>query len=178
MSRSFNDDYVRIGFVLKPKGIKGELKVQPLTDDVMRYRNLTEGYIEREGKFTPCKITVNRIDPDAVYLYISGVYTMDDAEALRSAYLCVSKENSVKLPKDTWFIKDLEGMDVFCADERLGTLTEVLQTGGVDVYVVQSEEGKRILFPALKRVMALVDVDEKRMVLIPEKLSEVAVYED
>ena len=46
--RSSNDDYVRIGLILKPKGIKGELKVQPLTDDPERYRGLTEGYLEHQ----------------------------------------------------------------------------------------------------------------------------------
>ena len=76
MSRSFNDDYVRIGLILKPKGIKGELKVQPLTDDPERYRGLTEGYLEHNGTMDPVKVSVNRIEPDAVYLYIGGVYTL------------------------------------------------------------------------------------------------------
>ncbi|PWL41574.1 MAG: 16S rRNA processing protein RimM [Bacillota bacterium] len=178
MSRSFNDDYVRIGLILKPKGIKGELKVQPLTDDPERYRGLTEGYLEHNGTMDPVKVSVNRIEPDAVYLYIGGVYTMSAAEELRNAYLCVSRENAVQLPEGTWFIRDLTGMAVYVEAERVGTLTEVLQTGGVDVYVVEKIEGGRMLFPALRRVIHRVDVEEKRMVLLREPLLEVAVHED
>ena len=69
-------------------------------------------------------------------------------------------------------------MAVYVEAERVGTLTEVLQTGGVDVYVVEKIEGGRMLFPALRRVIHRVDVEEKRMVLLREPLLEVAVHED
>jgi len=178
MSRSFNDNYLRIGCILRPHGIKGAIKVLPTTDDPMRFKGLKEGYLEQNGRFTPIKISVERIESNAVYLYVAGYPSIEAVEKVRDAYICVDRENAVSLPGDTWFICDLEGMDVFSGDQYIGVLTEVLQTGGVDVYRITADDGRKLMLPALKKVIASVDPQHKKMVLKPEVLKEVVVYED
>lgn len=119
-----------------------------------------------------------RIDPDAVYLKIEGVTDRDKAEALRGKFICVDRENAVKLDKDTNFICDLIGCDAFDDEgNSIGTLSEVLQTGASDVYVFNSPNGT-CLVPALKRVVLDVDVEKKRILLSNEQLSQVAVFEE
>lgn len=170
---------LRIGVVVRPQGIKGEVKIQPLTDDVQRYEGLREIYLETgEKQHRPCKLTVNRIEPQAVYAYLEGCHTRETAETLRGAYLCVDREQANKLPEGSWFICELEGMDVTIDGEPAGRLTEVIETGGVDVYQVQRENGSHFYFPALKRVLRCVDVDGNQMDLCGQTLSEVAVDED
>ena len=80
---------LRIGFVLRPQGIRGELKVEPLTDHPQRFSDAKEVLLEQEGQYTPVRMTTNRITGDAVYVYLEGYYTRDAAEKLRGAYICV-----------------------------------------------------------------------------------------
>ena len=169
---------LRVGYILKPQGIRGELKIQPLTDDVRRFEGLKEVYLETANGCEPRKLTVNRIEEQAVYAYLEGCHTRESAEMLRDAYLCVDRAHAAKLPEGSWFVCDLEGMDVFVDDVPVGRLTEVISTGGVDVYQVERPEGTRFYFPALKRVLRHVDVEKNRMDLDGRALSEVAVDED
>ena len=63
---------LRVGYILKPQGIRGELKIQPLTDDVRRFEGLKEVYLETVNGCEPRKLTVNRIEEQAVYAYLEG----------------------------------------------------------------------------------------------------------
>ncbi len=171
-------DYLRIGLIMRPQGIKGELKIQPLTDDVSRYKNLKNVFMEQNGSYTDCRITVNRMDESNVYAYIEGCYTREAAELLKDCYLCVERKDAVELPEGSWFIADLEGLSVKTQSGMQGTLVEVIQTGGVDVYRVKRNDGKSFLFPALKRVIRNVNLDEGMMELDQDALLEVSVDED
>ena len=64
---------LRVGYILKPQGIRGELKIQPLTDDVRRFEGLKEVYLETANGCEPRKLTVNRIEEQAVYAYLEGL---------------------------------------------------------------------------------------------------------
>lgn len=169
---------LRVGVVVRPQGIKGEVKIQPLTDDARRYEGLHEVYLEMGDGLRACKLTVNRIEPQAVYAYLEGCHSRETAEQLRGAYLCVDREQANELPEGSWFICELEGMEVTIDGAPAGTLTEVIPTGGVDVYHVQREDGSHFYFPALKRVLRSVEIDANRMDLCGQALSEVAVDED
>ena len=74
--------------------------------------------------------------------------------------LYVTRENAVELDEDENFIADLIGLKVIDEDgNNLGTLTEVLQTGANDVYVV-TENDKEILIPAIKQCVLEVNLEE------------------
>ncbi|MGI6150513.1 MAG: ribosome maturation factor RimM [Christensenellales bacterium] len=172
--------YLRIGLVLKPQGIKGELKVLPLTDDPRRFTQLKEIYLEgAKGGYEKRALLSANVREDAVYCAISGVEDRNAAETLRNRYLCVDRENAVKLSKDRYFVCDIIGCSVWdSSGNPLGILEEVLQTGANDVYAIRQENGKSVLVPALKKLLVLVDIDEKRIVLDAEVMKEVALYED
>ncbi len=171
-------EHLRIGLIVRSHGIKGEVKIQPLTDDADRYQNLKNVFIEQNGSFVQSKITVNRIDESGVYAYLEGCYTRDAADQLKDCYLCVERKDAVELPENVWFIADLEGLNVMGETQTLGTLVEVIQTGGVDVYRVKRTSGSHFLFPALKRVIRNVDLNAGVMELDEKALSEVSVDED
>ena len=88
-------EYLRIGMVLRPHGVKGAVKLLPLTDDVERFRKLSFVYIERNGIYTKAEVQRSSIQPDAVMLWLSGVENREDAEKLRNHYLCVDREHAV-----------------------------------------------------------------------------------
>lgn len=170
-------EFYRIACVLRPHGVQGAVKLKPLTDSTARFVGMQEAYLEQHGKRRPVTLLDIHVQPDAVRLRIAGIQTKEDAELLRGAYLCVDKAHAVKLPPDTYFIADLIGCEVFdTKDVYYGKLIDVLQTGANDVYVVEGEKG--MLLPALKKVLAVVDTQNKRICLRAEVVEEVAVFAD
>ena len=97
---------------------------------------------------------------------------MEAAEKLKGFYMKVDRANAVKLPKGSFFIADIIGSQVY--DENnvlLGQLTDVLQTGSNDVYIVKQEDGKELLIPALKSVVKEISLDDRRIsVILPKGL--------
>ena len=85
-------------------------------------------------------------------------------EIYKGASLFVDRKNAVKLEKDEYFIADL--IDLTVADENgkeLGTLIDVMKTGANDVYIVKNEEGRELLFPAIKECILDIDFKKKTM---------------
>jgi len=172
------DSYLLIGEILKPQGIKGEVKVKPVTYDVGRFEGLRQVYVRHGEDYAPLPLRVNRIDGGVVYLTVEGVNDRDGADRLRGTLLYVRRADAVELPEDTEFICDLIGVVATDNEGReIGELTEVLQPGAGDVYVFNGPLGE-VLVPALKSVVLSVDVSKKIMLLDAKRLNEVAVFED
>ena len=170
-------EHFRIAQILRPHGIKGEVKVYPLTDDLSRFKRLKEAYIERSGQYEPITVDGAKYVSDAVVLHIAGMTVPEDAEKLRGLYLCVDRDHAVKLPEGSYFISDIIGCSVISTDGTdLGRVTDVLETNANDVYVIEGE--RRLMVPALKKLLADVDVENKLIKLHAEVLSEVGYVED
>ena len=168
--------YLRVGQIVRAHGVRGDVKVLPLTDDPARYRKLKTAYLERGGDYLPVALDDVRLQPDAVILHVSGYDTPEKAEQLKSAYLCVDRENAVALDEYTYFVADLIGCETFdTAGKAYGKITDVLETGANDVYEI--EHGK-LLVPALKRVLAQVDIASGRIVFNADVLEEVGCFAD
>ncbi|MEA4913017.1 MAG: ribosome maturation factor RimM [Christensenella sp.] len=171
------NDYLRVGQIVRVHGVHGDVKIIPLTDDPARFRQLKTAYLETSaGAYAPVAVTSARFLPDAVLLHLEGYDTVERAETLKNVYLCVSRDNAVKLRKDTYFVVDLIGCDVSdTSGKTYGKLTDVLETGANDVYEV---DGGKLLVPALKRVLNEVDVESGRIVLDADVLEEVGCFAD
>lgn len=170
-------EYLRIGLILRPHGVHGAVKLQPLTTDNRRFLKLKEAYIEQNGGYTPVEATEISVQPDAVFLRLSFCDSREQAEALRGQYLCVDRAHAAKLPAGRYFVADLIGCAVEDSNGKpLGKLTDVLETGANDVYVIEGE--KTLLIPALKKLLQEVDVQNGRIVLNAEVLEEVGLFED
>lgn len=160
-----------IGKIIKAQGIKGEIKVLPLTDDADRFFSLKRAYIDDHERAVESVRVVN----DFAYIKFADTDTRNDAELLTGKYISVDRADAVKLPENAWFITDIIGCAVFVEDRSLGTLVDVLQNSKVDVYVVTDKNGEEIMFPALKDLIISVDIENKKMVLDKKRFGEVAV---
>lgn len=170
-------EYLRIGLIARPHGVQGAVKLIPLSEDMSRYHGLKEAYLERNGSYEPITLWDVGVQPDAVYARLSCSPDRNAAEALRNLYICVDRANAIKLPEGRYFISDLIGCRV--TDTRgndYGTLTDVLETGANDVYVIKGE--KTLMVPALKKLLLKVDVEAKTVLLDGEVLEEVGLFED
>lgn len=169
-------EYLRVGYIARPHGLKGAVKLDPLTDDVARFKGLTEGYLELHGSYAPVRLCVLSRRPDAVVVQIEGYDTVEAAQALRGGFLCVDRAHAAQLPEYTYFIADLIGLAVFDTEGRAyGKITDVLSTGANDVYVI---DGGRLMVPALKKVIERVDVEAGKMVFHGDVLREVGFFAD
>lgn len=170
-------EYYRIACIVRPHGVQGSVKLEPLTDHANRFRGMKEAYLEQSGTRRLVWLSSIGIQPDAVTLHIEGVDTYEQANALRGAYLCVDRAHAVSLPPDTYFVADLIGCEVTdTAGVLYGRITDVLETGANDVYVIEGARG--MMLPALKKVLHEVDVEHKRVVLDHAVIGEVAVFAD
>ena len=168
------EEYLEIGKIVNTHGVKGEVKVIPLTDNPERFNDLEWVYIEKNNKLVKYKIGGVKFLKNFVIIKFQGVDDINSAQELKETYMKVDRKNAVKLPEGSFFICDLIGCTVFEENgNKLGVIADVIQTGSNDVYIVKREQGRDVLVPALKSVVRTVSL-EKRMleVQLPEGLVE------
>lgn len=156
--------FVAVGRALAPFGLKGELKVQPLTDNPARFRR---GARLRAGA---ADVTVATVREAQGYFYVSfrGHGDRARAEPFRHALLQVREDDVAPLPEGQHYRFQLLGLTVVdTAGTPLGVLDEVIETGANDVYRVRSPAGDDLLLPATAGTVVSVDLDARRVVVDP-----------
>lgn len=167
--------YFELGTVLKPQGVRGEIKAELYTDDPARVTDLDTVFFEDGGSFVPAAVCSARTDGKFAYLQFEGADDRDKAEALRGKIFYIDRAHAAPLPEGAFYISDLEGLPVYREEEKIGTLKEILQNGAQDVYVVEREDGSTLMFPSVPDVFVLRSVEERRIVLDAKRLDEVSV---
>ncbi len=167
------NDFLRVGKILNVHGVKGEVKVFPLTDNIERFYSLKKVFIQENHSIIPLNISNIRIHKNLVLLTFNEIKDRNQAEKYKGLYIDIQRKDAVKLSKDQYFIGDLIGISVFSPEEELiGTIKEVLQIGPTDIYVIETDE-KEILVPALKDIFKKIDIANKTaLALIPKDLMD------
>ena len=168
--------YLEIGEVLKPQGVRGLVKVRPDTDAPERFSELNTVYIRSaDGAFRPLSVGDASVRDGFAYLRLDGAQTRDEAEKQRGWLLYVDRAHAKPLGENEWYITDLVGCTVTLdSGEAVGRVTEVMQPGANDVFVIQGPRGE-VLVPVLKDALAAVDVEARQIVLKAQRFREVAV---
>ena len=162
-----------------PQGIRGEVKLRAMTEDMSRYARLESVFLKKGGRLEEKKVLKGRSYDGFAFLQLEGVNDRDAAEALRGTEVYVDRKHAIKLGADENFVCELIGLKAVDENgEAIGTLRDVLKPNTVcDVYVFDTARGE-LMIPALKRVVRKVDVDAGVMTLDRAALDEVAVWED
>ena len=164
---------LKIGLIVKPQGIKGELKVMPLTDDITRFKKLKKVYIDENLH----RVSGVKIAGNSVLLALSEITDRNTSESCRGKYLSVDREDAVRLEEGRFFVTDLIGLNVVTEEgENQGEITEITQAR-TDI-VVMVKNGKTARFPFLKDLLVKVDFDNNAFIVKSQRLKEVTVYED
>ena len=144
-----------MGRIERPWGLRGDVKVLPLTDYPQRFDVGAEVYADG----APHRVLRSRWQKGRVYLALAGVEGADQAEALRGLLVEIPAEASPAFAEGEYYLDEIEGcrvMDV--AGGEVGMVREVLQPGANDVYVVARTGRRDLLVPALRGVVVAVDV--------------------
>ncbi len=158
-------NYIQIGKIVNTHGIKGDLKVIPLTNDKARYEVLHDVFIEGENeKFIIEKVWYKK---DSVMVKLKGYDNINDVIKFKDRFLLIEEKDAIDLPADTFFIFQIIGLKVYTVDNKaIGEVVDVLQPGANDVYVI-SNNGKELLIPAIKEVVKKVDLEENKLIIDP-----------
>ena len=165
--------YLAVGLLRRPHGLRGDLLLEVYTDFPERLRPGTKIYVGDDHQ--PLKITRRRPHNDGLLLGFEGISTPTEAGKYRATLAYVPAEDRPALPDGEYYHHQIIGLTVLAdTGQELGVLTEIIETGANDVYVVKPAEGREILLPALKDVILDVDLAAKtmRVHLLPGLLDE------
>ena len=170
------DGYIAIGLIVGVHGLRGEVKIEPHTDFPERF---DVGTTLRMGdELAPMAIRQSRPHKQNWLVLFEGVKGREAADALRNRWLFVPEDDALDLDEDTYWIHDIVGLTVqTTAGDVLGSVTDVMETGANDVYIVRTQpgvnNGRDLLLPAIAEVVQQVDVEAGQLIVdLPEGLLE------
>jgi len=161
-----SQELIIIGKVVSTQGNKGEVNVLPFTDSIDRFNNLDNVFLRNKNSQTILNIEKIRIKKDTVILKIKDIESIEEAKMIVGSFLEIERKNAVKLPKDTYFIFEIIGLEVYTENDIfLGKIENVISTGSNDVYIVKGENKKELFVPAIREVVKNVNLEKKRITI-------------
>ncbi len=160
-------DLVAIARVAKPRGLKGEVVADVLTDFPERFEVLEKvtAVLEHDER-RELKIEDHWFQNERIVLKFAGVDSIDAAETIRNAEICVAESEAVELDSGEFYDWQLEGCEVVTVDgEKIGTVREVMRTGGTENLVVDGE--REYLIPFAETICVEVEIGKRRIVVDP-----------
>ena len=161
------DELIAVAKILSPHGVRGEVKLLPLTDFPHRFAQTEYLLLADRRKLYLESV---RIQKNAIVVKFRGMDIPEDWIPFRNKELYVTEDDLMPLPPGQYYIHQIVGLEVI--DEQgknIGRIVDVLQTGSNDVYVVKTPEGKELLLAAIESVIREIDIAAGRMsVILPE----------
>ena len=155
------EEFFQIGIITSTHGVRGEVKVFPTTDDARRFKRLKDLIVDTGKEQVTLEIEGVKFFKQFVILKFRGIDTINDVEKYRKSMLLVPRKNAVRLNRDEYFVADLMGLKVRDEDgSEIGVLRDVMETGANDVYIIDLNDGRELLLPAIKQCVLEVDVEE------------------
>lgn len=171
MAKRLQPKYLQLGDILRPHGVKGELRVRVLTDYPDRLPKLKRVYLggtPTDPKPLPYTISKVRFDRQYALITFKEVTDRDAADLLRGLALLVALEDAVPLEEGEVYLFQLIGMRVVLEDGTdLGEITDIAETGGNDNYIVQSPTLGEFAIPAIPQVVLKIDADKQQVIIRP-----------
>ncbi len=179
-----NDSFQRVTLarILRPRGRRGEVSAEILTDFPERLKSLREAYLW-DGRNPARRVAIRNcwLHNDQVILHFEGSESISEAERLRDLQVQVPITERVPLPAGRYYITDLVGCEIWPADSRedaapLGVVRDVQMIGedtpGAPLLVVESPQGE-LLIPLAEEICTRIDTAARRIeVVLPEGLRD------
>jgi len=155
-------EYLVVGFIRRPHGIKGEVLMEVHTDFPERIKVNTTVFVSDEYK--PVVIASRRRHAKGLIIRFRGIKNPEQAGLYRNTWVYVPTADRPALPEGEYYHHQLIGLNVITdKGQNLGMLVNVMETGANDVYSVQDANGNEILLPAIPSVVLDIDLVERQM---------------
>lgn len=165
------DKEIIIGKIVAPHGVRGDIRILPLTEKPDLFLDLEYLLLEGGKKLT---VKNARFQKRMILVTTKEITSMNEAELLRDKNIYIKAEDLPELEDDEFYVADLVGIPVYDLEgKQIGTFKDSLSTGSNDVYVIAVPGAKDILVPALKEYFKEINLAEKRIVVkLPEWTDE------
>lgn len=162
------EELVAIAKIVKPRGLRGELVADLLTDFPKRFDGLENVIaVSADGTRSDLKIEDFWFQKDRIVLRFRGFTSVEEAEALRGIEICVPESSAAELGEGEFFDWQLAGCEVETVEgERIGTVREIMRTGGTELLVVENE-AREFLIPFVQAICTEVDIEAKKIRVDP-----------
>ena len=165
--------YLECALIINTHGVRGDVKLESLCDTPKVLADLKRVFFSENGGYREVKVLHTSIFKSFVLASLEGIDDMDKAMALKGKTLYASRDD-FHLEEGDYFIVDLIGLDVIDHESGkvYGRVTDVINRGASDIYVVKTENGERMM-PAVEEFVKAVDLDKGIFVkTIPGLLSD------
>lgn len=161
-------DFVTVGEIMKPRGIRGEAFLLPLTDFPQRFDDLDFVRVEAlDGTYSALNVAYVRAYGSRLAIKFQDIDTPEQVRRLRGHFILVPRDAVHPLPDDSFYVFEIEGLPVETASGTMvGHIVEVLSYPANDVYVVD-RNGEDVLIPAVREI---VRVDQKAGKIIVQEI--------
>jgi 16S rRNA processing protein RimM len=163
-----SEELLSIGKILKPQGIRGEVKILPLTDFPQRFNLLSEVKVQTpDQQIRVLTIEKVRYYKNSIYLKFRGYTSIDQIKSFVGGFLQIDRAEAINPPEGSFLYCDIIGLSVRTeTGQELGIVTDIVSTGSNDVYVVESKD-KEHLIPATTEIIKKIDLNEKILLIDP-----------
>lgn len=160
------ENRLQVGVISSTHGIRGEVKVFPTTDDVNRFKKLKTVILDTGKEQLTLEVQGVKFFKQFVIVKFKGIDNINDIEKYKGMSLYVERKDAVPLGQDEYYIADLIDMQVYLEDgTEFGVVTDVLETGANEVYVIDSKEHGEVLLPAIKQCVRSIDIESRKMTI-------------
>lgn len=171
MTALTEERWVSIGKITAPHGLRGEVRVLPLTDVEDRFEQVHQVFVLPRGDQTrfPVQITKVAYRKNLVIVRTKEITDVDQAETLRDALIQVPIDEVAPLPDGTYYVFQLVGLKVVCFDgTHIGTVSDVITASAAnDIYVVEREGHEPALIPAVREFVKEINLEQGHIVIDP-----------
>lgn len=168
-----------IGEIVKPQGIRGEVKVLPDTSYPQHMAKLAVVYHKNGENYAPINVEKARVQDGCLYYQLEGIDDRNKAESWRGVILFVDRAHHVPLEEGENYIGDLEGCKVVTEDgTSVGTLESIIHPAAQDLYTVKTADEKHLVFPSVPGLILNADPANDLIMVSAKTLSEVSLLED
>jgi 16S rRNA processing protein RimM len=157
------DDLIVIARVARPRGLRGEVVADLLTDFPARFEDLESvTAIAPDNSRRSLQIEEHSFQGNRIILKFGSYDSIDEAKELAGFQLAVPTSERVELPKDQFYEWELTGCRVETTQGKaIGVVTEVMRTGGVEILVVASDADNEFLIPMAREICVEIEIDKK-----------------
>ena len=161
--KSATDKKIIIGKIGAAHGVRGDMKVYPLTDFPDRFNTIKKAFIDDKE----IDIVSTRYQNNFVVMKVKGVNSREEVARYTNKLLKINRSDVPPLNEGEYYSFDIIGLKVINQDDVvLGEIIEILKTGSNDVYITKTPEGKQLLIPALKKVVTEINIEDGFMKVI------------
>lgn len=157
---------IKLGKIVGTFGIKGELKIYPLTNFKEMFLDFDYLFLATEKDLLKVDVVKARIQKNTVIILFDGIDSINQAQDFIGRDILIEESSLPELDETEEYVYKLLGMKVYLENnELLGSISDVFDNGAHGIYEIKDENGKEILIPVLDETIISRDFDEGKMVV-------------